>query len=134
MKLIYINFVGQNYLKNRIYEFLFTSGNLSDIDGEDWDSYPANGNPKPPVDFVDAAYKITTDLNLELIQDHESFDMSDCMQGVIALAWEDDKDFDMGYSDTRLFFSFGENKQSVENKLYERDIHLEKIYENETTN
>lgn len=134
MKLTYINFVGENYLGVKIYEFLFTTSELSKVDGEDWDSYPANGNPKPPIEYVDGVYRISCDINFELIQDHDSFDMSDCMQGVIALAWEDDKDFDMGYCDTRLFFSFGEQKQSVENKLYERDIHLEKIYENETTN
>jgi hypothetical protein len=134
MKLIYLNFVGQNYLGVNIYEFLFTSRPLSEVYGEDWDSYPANGNPKPPVECTDGVYRIDTDLNFEMIQDHESFDMSDCMQGVIALGWEDDKDFDTGYSDTRLFFSFGETLESVENKLYERDIHLEKTYENEKSN
>lgn len=131
MRLIYINFVGTNFLGVNIYEFLFTYGDLKDVTGEDWDSYPANGNPKPPVECIDAAYKVETDISLELIQDHEAFDMDDCRQGLIAMAWEDDKDWDSGMFDTRLFFRFGDNKETVNNKLYTRDIYLEKIYENE---
>ena len=51
--------------------------------------------------------------------------MIDSMDGIIALAYEnesDDVDFDR---QTRLVFSFGETEESVKNKLYERDIVLE---------
>lgn len=131
MKLIFINFIGCNYLGVNIYEFLFANGDLTEVIGDDWDSYPANGNPRPPLDYINAAYKVETDLNLELIQNHDSFDMYDCKHGVIALAWEEDKDFEYNANDVRLFFSFGESEETVENKLYERDIHLQKIFNNE---
>jgi hypothetical protein len=54
------------------------------------------------------------------------------MDGVISLGWEnEDKDFS---SIKRMVFHFGENEESVKNKLYERDIVLqfekEVIYEN----
>ena len=131
MKLIYINFLGTNFRGINIYEFLYTYGDTKVVDGEDWDACPANGNPMPPIDYVDAAYKLETELTFELIQNHESFNMYDCMHGVIALAWEDDIDFDLNSSDSRLFFSYGESKENVENKIYQRDLYLEKIFENE---
>ena len=131
MKLVFINFVGTNFKGINIYEFLFHYGDVKYVSGEDWDSYPADGNPQPPIEYVNAAYKFETDINFELIQDHESFDMDDCKDGVISMAWEDVKDLDVEVH-KRMFFSYGEDKQSVEIKLYERDLYLEKIFEHET--
>jgi hypothetical protein len=127
MNLIYINLVGINFRNLNIYEFLFTTTDIQEVEGEDWDSYPAAGNPAPPTTYVESVYRFETEISLELIQNHESFDMADCKQGVIALAWEEDKEESI-YS--RLFFSYGEELTSVEAKFYERDIQLEKIYEN----
>ena len=120
MQLIFINHVGSNFRGQILYELLFSSSDISEVSGEDWDSYPANGNPKTPIDYVEVVYKFETEDKLELIQDHVSFDMQDCKQGIIALAWEAEKD-DYDY-DTRLFFKFGESLKDVEAKLYERDI------------
>ena len=131
MRLIYINYVGENYLSAKLYEFIFYEGEIDTVSGEYWDSYPADGNPKTPLDYISMVYKLETDMTIELIQNHESFDMSDCMQGVIALGWEDDKGFEDEVNDVRLFFSYGESDESVINKLYQRDLHLEKIHENE---
>jgi hypothetical protein len=62
---------------------------------------------------------------MSVIQNSDYFSMIDTMDGIIALAYEnesDDVDFDR---QTRLVFSFGETEESVKNKLYERDIVLE---------
>jgi len=133
MHLIYINFVGINFRGMNIYEFLFTVSDIGVVLGEDWDAYPANGSPKPPKDYVDAAYKLETHMELDLIQNDESFDMADCMHGIIALAWENDKEYDNDNYLKRLFFSYGENVETVKDKIYERDIHLENIFENAKT-
>lgn len=130
MELIYVNFVGKNFKGLNIYEFLFTSQDITEVEGEDWDSYPAAGNPQSPVDYVETAYLLKTQMSFELIQNHESFDMADCVQGVIALCWENDKDDEDEIYEKRLFFTYGEPLESVNNKFYERDIHLEIIYEN----
>ena len=60
--------------------------------------------------------------------------MMDSMDGVIAMAWEnesDDVDFD---HQKRLVFRFGDEETTVKDKLYERDIVLEfekkVVYEN----
>ena len=46
MKLVFINKIGKNWQDEFIYEFIF-SNSIEDIDGEDWDSYPANGMRSP---------------------------------------------------------------------------------------
>jgi hypothetical protein len=51
--------------------------------------------------------------------------MMDAMDGVIALSWEDENDEIDFTLNTRLVFKFGEEEQSVKNKLYERDFVLE---------
>ena len=42
----------------------------------------------------------------------------------MALAWENLEGYDE-YPDKRLFFSFGEDIESVESKLYEKDMVLQ---------
>jgi hypothetical protein len=62
---------------------------------------------------------------MSVIQNSDYLSMIDSMDGIIALAYEnesDEVDFDR---QTRLVFSFGETEESVKNKLYERDIVLE---------
>ena len=53
------------------------------------------------------------------------------VDGVIAMAWENMEGYDE-YPESRLHFSFGEEKQSVEDKLYEKDLVLN--YDNEMLN
>jgi hypothetical protein len=56
--------------------------------------------------------------------------MSDAMDGVIALGWEIEE-YD---ENNRFVFKFGEEEESVKNKLYEKDLILEfekkVVYEN----
>jgi hypothetical protein len=127
MRLVFVNFVGSNFKGDNLYEFLFSSNDLNAVTGEDWDSYPANGSPRPPIEYVEQAYKLETEIVFELIQNHVSFDMSDCKQGIIAMAWEAEKDESSVY-DKRLFFKFGETLDNVKSKLYENDLFIEKIY------
>jgi len=124
MKLVYINKVGQNWKGNFIYEFLF-SDILKDIDGEGWDSYPASNNPEAPQQkFVKKTGALVDDLKLDIVQESDSFAMWDAVDGIIALAWENLEGYD-DYPEKRLFFSFGEDIESVESKLYEKDLVLQ---------
>lgn len=121
MKLIYINKIGQDWKGNYIYEFLFSDALLEDIDGEGWDSYPSSGNPEAPEDFVKETGLLKCEMRLDLVQESDSFGMFDAVDGVIAMAWENMEGYDE-YPDRRLYFTFGEQKESVENKLYEKDM------------
>mgnify|MGYP003680756867 CR=1 FL=1 len=123
MKLVYINKVGQNWKGNFIYEFLF-SDILDDIDGDGWDSYPASNNPEAPDQkFIKKTGVLVGDLKLDIVQESDSFAMWDAVDGIIALAWENLEGYEE-YPEKRLFFSFGEELESVESKLYEKDLVL----------
>ena len=57
--------------------------------------------------------------------------MWDAVDGIIAMAWENLEGYDE-YPEKRLFFEFGEKIDSVESKLYEKDMVLS--YNNELIN
>jgi len=124
--LIYVNELGPNYKGDNTYEFIFSNG-LEEIWGDSWESNPANGYPSPPdLNFINKVGTLkSNEVTLSVIQKSDYFSMTDCMDDVISLAWEneiDDIDFTIK---KRLVFRFGETEQSVKNKLYERDIVLE---------
>jgi len=54
------------------------------------------------------------------IQNSDFFGMYDAVDGVIALGWEKPDN----YEGKRLVFHFGDKLETVENKLYEKDIVL----------
>ena len=64
------------------------------------------------------------DLKLEIVQESDSFAMWDAVDGIIAMAWENLDGYEE-YPEKRLFFSFGEELDSVESKLYEKDMVLQ---------
>lgn len=121
--LIYINHVGKDYKGNRIYEFIF-SDSIENIDGDEWDTFPASGRPEPPHDiYIKSVGKLESELNLDVVQNSDTFAVWDAVDGVIALAWENINSYD-SYPEHRLSFRFGETKEDVESKLYERDLIL----------
>ena len=134
--LIFINSIGTTWDGNSMYEFLFTSDINNIKDGEEWywDLTPASGKPIPPSkEYVNAVAKITTDLNLDLIQDSDTFAFWDAVDGIVALGWENLSGYD-AYPESRLVFRYGESYQSIEDKLYNKDITIESnIKKNEKT-
>ena len=127
--LIYINMVGKDYKGNLLYEFIF-SDTLENVDGEEWDTYPASGRPEPPHDnFIKKVGRLESELNLDVIQNSDTFAVWDAVDGVIALAWENINAYD-SYPEKRLCFKFGEPIDEVESKLYENDL----ILQNNTKN
>lgn len=115
--------VGKDYKGNLIYEFIF-SDTTNNIDGEQWDVFPASGRPEPPHDnFIKNVGRLESELNLEVIQNSDTFAVWDAIDGVIALAWENINAYD-AYPEKRLCFKFGETLEDVEAKLYEKDLIL----------
>ena len=133
--LIYVNELGPNYKGDNTYEFIF-SDSLDEIWGDSWESNPANGYPSPPdLEFINKVGTLkSNEVTLSVIQKSDYFSMTDCMDDVISLAWENEMDEIDFSTKKRLVFRFGETEQSVKNKLYERDIVLEFekkiVYEN----
>ena len=129
--LVYINRVGQNWKGENIFEFLF-SDVTENIDGDGWDSYPASSNPEPPENkFIKKVGVLTSTLNLDLVNESDSFSIWDAVDGVISMAWENLEGYEE-YPDKRVHFSFGEKIKYVEDKLYEKDYILiyDKILKN----
>ena len=122
--LIYVNMVGKDYKGNILYEFIF-SDTTKDIDGENWDMFPASGRPEAPHDnFIKKVGRLESELNLDVIQNSDTFAVWDAVDGVIALAWENINAYE-SYPDSRLCFKFGEIIEDVESKLYEKDLILQ---------
>jgi hypothetical protein len=121
--LIYVNHVGKDYKSNYIYEFIFCDTAVG-IDGEDWDTFPASGRPEPPHDiFIKHVGRLESSLKLDVIQNSDTFAVWDAVDGVMALSWENINAYD-SYPEHRLCFKFGETLESVEAKLYEKDLIL----------
>lgn len=119
--LIYVNGLGPNYKGDNIYEFIFS--NTLNVFGENWESRPCNQYPQPPeIKYIKKVGVLkNTDIELELIQNSDFFSMMDAMDDVVALAWEKDE----YETKKRLVFRFGEEEQTIKDKLYERDLILE---------
>lgn len=121
--LIYVNMVGKDYKGKFIYEFIF-SDTTKNIDGEDWDQFPAAGRPDAPHEHhIKKVGRLESELKLDVIQNSDTFAVWDAVDGVIALAWENINAYD-AYPDKRLCFKFGETIKDVEAKLYEKDLIL----------
>jgi hypothetical protein len=123
--LIYVNKIGEDWTGKHLYEFLF-SDRTENVDGDDWDAYPASGRPSPPNSgFVKKVGRlISEDLMFNLVQNSSEFAVWDAVDGVVALAWENMDEYDE-YPENRVAIHFGETIKSVEDKLYSKDLILE---------
>jgi hypothetical protein len=124
--LIYVNELGPNYKGDNIYEFIF-SDSSEDIWGEAWEAKPSNGYPLPPdLEHIKKVGVLKNDqITMSVIQNSDYFSMTDSIDDIVALCWENESE-DVDFTrQKRLVFKFGETEQSVKDKLYERDIVLE---------
>jgi|TARA_R110000744_G_scaffold155467_2_gene270770 hypothetical protein len=132
MKLLFINELGPNYKYENIYEFIF--GNKTDeLWGDDWDSVPAHGKPGPPeIIYINKVGRLEgTKTKLELVQNSDYFGMEHALDNVVALGWETYSEDDSEDNEERMVFHFGEDIQTIQDKLYSRDIVLkfDKLFE-----
>ena len=119
--LIYVNGLGPNFKGDNIYEFIFSDE--QEVWGENWDSKPCNGYPLPPeLKYIKKVGVLRdTNVKLALIQNSDYFSMVDAVDGVVALAWEED---DL-VKQPRMVFRFNDEEQKIKDLLYEKDLILE---------
>jgi len=119
--LIYVNGLGPNFKGDNIYEFIFSDE--QEVWGEGWDSKPCNGYPFPPeLKYIKKVGVLKdTDVKLELIQNSDYFSMVDAVDGVVALAWEQEDTV----KSPRMVFRFNDEEQKIKDLLYEKDLILE---------
>lgn len=131
--LVYINVMNMDWEGNNVYEFIFCDTyEVEKIEGEDWNLYPASNNPTPPnIEYVKAVGQLRTEMDINTIQKSDTFSMYDAVDGVIALGWDDiEQNYDV-HPEKRLVFNYGETLESVEKKLYAKDLVLNYTLENE---
>ena len=126
MYLIYINKIGTSFKGEHMFEFLFSESTDWDF-GEEW--YESSvitdtTDLTPDPNFIKVIGSLKTkELDLELVQENGVFEIYNSVEGIIALGWEklDDEE---EYPEERLVFKFGEEKESIEQKLYSLDLVL----------
>jgi hypothetical protein len=122
--LIYINPLNRDWKGDYIYEFIY-SDSIDNVDGEDWDLVPASGQPQPPRrDLIKKVGRLESKLELEVVQNSDTFSMWDAVDGIVALAFENIMGYEE-YPEKRIGFKFGTPIKEVDTILYERDFVLD---------
>lgn len=119
LSLAFINYIGSELDGLNGYELIFTIY-PDEFWGENFNYKPAGicNGLEPDRKYIQKVVKIKTFINLDLIQDSGCFSMQDCMDGIIALAYQNLEGLDEYPTDPgRLYFMFGESYEEVERKL-----------------
>lgn len=121
--LCFVRLIGKENDGYYQYEFIFTD-NIDEVWGEDFNQKPAClvNNLMISEEYITEVHTVKTKIKFDLIQDNCCFSVSDCYDGIIALAWEDISQYEEYPEDGRLFFKFGESIDDVDNKLARKHI------------
>lgn len=133
LKLLYVNFMGNDLDGRNIYQFLFGTNEQADLFWvEDFDVKPAGIVRNFFVDdsqYDDVRILKVNKIKLDLAQENTCFSMQDCRDNCVALAYENldnlDNDPDFEYpEDGRLVFHFGMTMLDVEMVLAKRNLQM----------
>ena len=124
--LIYINPIGKN--SNDLFEYEFFFSETPDIVwGEDWDNPcpAACENTLPDPETYSEVKILKTNIPLSCIQNNVCFSLSNCIDGIVCLGYENISDYTEYPEPIRLVFQFAENYDSIIEKLELREIMFE---------
>ena len=124
--LIYINPIGKN--SNDLFEYEFFFSETPDIVwGEDWDNPcpAACENTLPDPETYSEVKILKTNIPLSCIQNNVCFSLSNCIDGIVCLGYEDISNYIEFPEPIRLVFQFAENYDSIIEKLELREIMFE---------
>lgn len=121
--LCFINLVGVEEDNKYRYEFIFTD-DIDNVWGENFDEKPAGliNNLMVDEQYKTETHVVRTTIKFDLVQQCCCFGMQDCMDGIVALAYENIDDYDAYPDDGRLVFNFGESFNDVSRKLALKNI------------
>nr|DAN76367.1 MAG TPA: hypothetical protein [Caudoviricetes sp.] len=123
LKLCFVNVVGMEEDGKYRYEFIFTD-DIDNVWGENFDEKPAGliNNLMVDEQYKTETHVVRTKIKFDLVQQCCCFGMQDCMDGIVALAYENIDDYESYPDDGRLVFNFGETYFNVESKLAMKSI------------
>lgn len=121
LHLVYVEKVGVNSFDLNEYDFLF-SESPEVVWADDWaEQCPsACENLRPDYSMISKRKRLATIIPFGLASTNSCFSMQDCIDGIIALAWEDISEYEEYPEPMRLVFHFGESFEEVEDKLARR--------------
>ena len=121
----FVRLIGQEIDDMYSYEMIFTE-HPDTFWGEDFENKPCClvNNLTPDEKYVDKLIKIKTTLLLDTVQDNCCFGFQDCVDGIVALAYENIDQYDEYPDEGRLILHFGERFCDVEKKLVAKKIFL----------
>jgi len=123
VSLLFIRLIGEENDGYYRYEFIFTD-NPDEAWGDDWEYKPSGlvNSLIPSDEYITEIHIVKTKIKFDLIQNNMCFGMQDCMDGIVALAFENIDEYENYPEDGRLFFMFGESFDEVERKLALKNI------------
>ena len=123
--LCFVKYVGVDIDENNIYELLFTD-DTETFWGDGFEYMPSSlvNDLKPNDGSYQSVRLITTDIKLCLATESCCHSMQDCIDNIIALAYEDISTYDEFPENGRLVLHFGDSFHDTELKLIERDIRM----------
>lgn len=123
INLCFIRLIGEENDGYYRYEFIFTN-NIDEVFGENFEQKPAClvNNLMVSEEYIYEVHIVKMKIKLDLIQNNCCFSISDCYDGIIALAWQNLDDETEYPEDGRIFFKFGETLEEVEDKLAIKNV------------
>ena len=123
INLCFIRLIGEENDGYYRYEFIFTD-NIDEVFGENFEYKPAGlvNDLIPSDEYITEIHIVKTKIKFDLVQNNMCFGMQDCMDGIVALAFENIDEYENYPEDGRLFFMFGESFDEVERKLAIKNI------------
>lgn len=105
------------------YEFIFTD-NVDEFWGDNFEYKPAGlvNDLIPSDEYITEIHIVKTKIKFDLVQNNMCFGMQDCMDGIVALAFENIDEYENYPEDGRIYFMFGEEMSEVERKLALKNI------------
>lgn len=121
--LCFVNLIGEENDGYYRYEFIFTD-NPDEFWGENFEYKPAGlvNDLIPSDEYITEIHIVKTKIKFDLVQNNMCFGMQDCMDGIVALAYENIDDYEEYPENGRLYFMFGETFEEVERKLALKNI------------
>lgn len=121
--LCFIRLIGEENDGYYRYEFIFTN-DIDNVWGDEFDQKPAClvNDLMVNDEFIYEIHIVKMKIKLDLIQNNCCFSVSDAMDGIISIAWQNLDDETEYPEDGRIFFKFGETLDEVENKLAMKNV------------
>lgn len=125
LKLVYVNPIGLNSNGEFEYDFFF-SETPDIVWGENWEMQcpSACGDMKPEETTYSLVKRVVTEIPFSCAQENSCFSMQDCIDGCIAVFYENISEYTEYPTPYRIVCGFGEDYDSVIDKLKGRDVNV----------